>query len=947
MAGTKKTAGTKKAPAKGRTTKAQEAKKAAADKVLWSTVLFAAGVLITAFAAVKGESAWLAVHNMLLGLFGVGVVLVPPILIYASIMIAADKERSTVTGKAVQGVILILISCALIQIFFADPPAEGITFGKQITDLYENGKDFSGGGFFALILGIPLINLFGRTGAGVIIVLLAFVFIMLLANKTVVDVFRYFKNIFIAANEARPEYEEVEEFVPSPGARRAQEQRQLEKKTKAEEKAAAKAALAEAKAVAKAAKAAAKKVPNGDVPEQVAKKHQEEFDIDIPMTGGVPGNTSVPEGGNGAEDKPEKKSAAQIEGENIARQIEANEAERKAAKAGAKQSEEQKNKDELASIIRKAAGSAAASSAGNVNGADNRVDNSQGDPVGAEQQKKPSPLLAPMKKGTGKGSTLASNKITDDADLDIPETTARDIQNEIAENIPAPVEYVIPPMELLKKSANEVNADQAEEEMTQNADTLVETLKSFGVMTRIVDIHRGPTVTRYELQPNAGVKISKITGLSDDIALNLAAEGVRIQAPIPGKAAVGIEVPNKIKDIVTLRDVLDTEEFRNAQSKLTFAVGKNIDGEIILGDIAKLPHIIIAGTTGSGKSVCTNGIIMSILYNATPDEVRLVLIDPKVVEFKIYDGIPHLLIPVVTDPRKAAGALSWAVQEMLKRYKLFADNNVRDLKGYNEMAAEAEGIEPLPRIVIVIDELADLMMAAAGEVEDSICRLAQMARAAGMHLIIATQRPTVDVITGLIKANIPSRIALKVASGIDSRAIINEVGAEKLLGNGDLLYFPTGYAKPVRVQNCFSSDKEVAAVVDFIKNGAGDVVYSDDIMKEIENSIPQPKGEKEKDKPMEGAKNSDSLSDDELAELAIECAVEAGTAGVSVSYLQRKLKLGYARAARIMDKLDEMGVVGPFEGAKPRQVLMTREMFLERKLARGTSAATDDPPFEE
>ena len=484
--------------------------------------------------------------------------------------------------------------------------------------------------------------------------------------------------------------------------------------------------------------------------------------------------------------------------------------------------------------------------------------------------------------------------------------------------------------------------------MKQNADTLVETLKSFGVMTRIVDIHRGPTVTRYELQPNAGVKISKITGLADDIALNLAAAGVRIQAPIPGKAAVGIEVPNRVKDIVTLRDVIDTEEFRNAESKLTFAVGKNIDGEIILGDISKLPHVIIAGTTGSGKSVCTNGIIMSILYNASPDEVRLVLIDPKVVEFKIYDGIPHLLIPVVTDPRKAAGALAWAVQEMLKRYKLFADNNVRDLKGYNEMAAETDGVEPLPRIVIVIDELADLMMAAAGEVEDSICRLAQMARAAGMHLIIATQRPTVDVITGLIKANIPSRIALKVASGIDSRSIINEIGAEKLLGNGDLLYFPTGYAKPVRVQNCFTSDKEVTAVVNFIKNGAGDVTYSDDIMKEIEQNIPQAKGEKEK--PQDNGKTYEG-SDDDVIERAIECAVDAGSAGVSVSYFQRKLKLGYARAARIMDELEELGVVGAFEGAKPRQVLMTREMFLQRKLGSNSAdpseGVPEELPFEE
>lgn len=927
MAASKKSGTQKKTSARSKGSSAKTQGKSGAstenDKVLWSTVIFAAGVLITFFAAVEGESAWLAIHNMILGLFGIAVILVPPILIYASIMIAADKTRSAVAGKVIQGIILILISCAVIQIFFEEPFDKDATLGKIIFDLYENGKKFRGGGLFSIVVGVPLISLFGKTGAGVIVILMAFIFVMLLANKTIVDVFKFFRNIFRAANDARPEYEEVEDFVPSPGARREEEERKRNKKREAELK------KAQAKADKAAAAAGQKPCPNSDVPEAAAEKARKSFNIDIPMVGKGKAEPVKSEPEAMPEPYDEKpKSQAEIEADEIAREIEAREAEKRAAKASQQPAAQvsEKKPDDLASIIKKAVSSAPTASQGTSQGA------SQGNAPA------PSQAPAPLKKNGSKGSTLASNKISDDEDLDMPETTAQDIQNEIAGNIPAPAEYVFPPLELLKKSANELNAEEAEAEMTSNADTLVETLKSFGVMTRIVDIHRGPTVTRYELQPNAGVKISKITGLADDIALNLAAAGVRIQAPIPGKAAVGIEVPNKIKDIVTLRDVLDTPEFRNAESKLTFAVGKNIDGEIILGDIAKLPHVIIAGTTGSGKSVCTNGIIMSILYNASPDEVRLVLIDPKVVEFKIYDGIPHLLIPVVTDPRKAAGALAWAVQEMLKRYKLFADNNVRDLKGYNEMAAETDGVEPLPRIVIVIDELADLMMAAAGEVEDSICRLAQMARAAGMHLIIATQRPTVDVITGLIKANIPSRIALKVASGIDSRSIINEIGAEKLLGNGDLLYFPTGYAKPVRVQNCFSSDKEVAAVVNFIKNGAGNVTYSDDIMKEIENSIPQPKGEKEK--PQDNGKTYEG-SDDNVIERAIECAVDAGGAGVSVSYFQRKLKLGYARAARIMDELEEMGVVGGYEGAKPRQVLMTREMFLQRKLSGNTEASAE------
>ncbi len=914
MAQAKKSTG-KKTPAR-KPTKAQQEAKLNNDKVLWSAVLFATGILIAAFAAVEGESGWLAIHNMMLGLFGIAVVLVPVILIYASIMIATDKTRQTIAGKVIQGILMVLISCAVIQIFFAESFDGNITLGKVINILYEEGKEFRGGGFFAIVLGVPLLKLFGKTGAAVIVVLLAFVFAMLLANKTVVDVFTFFKNIFAAANAARPEYEAVEEFVPPPGAVK-----------KAKDK----------KVVPVTAEKETKKVcPNGDVPEPIAEEKRKSFEIDIPMPFGkkktaeskepvpVPAVEEIPA-------EPEKpKTAVELEADAIAKSIEEQQAQKEAAKAAKKAAAEntpkaEEKSDDLTSIIK------------------NAVTRS------AEAANSDKGIASVFRKNDkSKGSTLASNKIGDDEDLNMPETTAKDIQNEIAENVVAPAEYVIPPMELLKKFSNELNAEEAEREMQQNAETLVETLKSFGVMTRVVGIHRGPTVTRYELQPNAGVKISKITGLADDIALNLAAEGVRIQAPIPGKAAVGIEVPNRVKDIVTLRDVLETEEFSNAESKLTFAVGKNIDGQIILGDIAKLPHVIIAGTTGSGKSVCTNGIIMSILYNASPDEVRLILIDPKVVEFKIYDGIPHLLIPVVTDPRKAAGALAWAVQEMTKRYKLFADNNVRDLKGYNEMAAETDGVEPLPRIVIVIDELADLMMAASGEVEDSICRLAQMARAAGMHLIIATQRPTVDVITGLIKANIPSRIALKVASGIDSRSIINEIGAEKLLGNGDLLYFPTGAAKPVRVQNSFSSDKEVAAVVNFIKNGAGDVTYSDDILKEIENNIPQPKGEKEK--APENNKSYDN-SDDKVIESAIECAVDAGGAGVSVSYFQRKLKLGYARAARIMDELEEMGIVGPYDGAKPRQVLMSREMYLQRKLSGNVpsaeSVSEENVPFDE
>lgn len=371
--------------------------------------------------------------------------------------------------------------------------------------------------------------------------------------------------------------------------------------------------------------------------------------------------------------------------------------------------------------------------------------------------------------------------------------------------------YLLPPIDLLNKGTVKANDPATATELKEKADTLIGTLKSFGVTARIVAIQRGPRVTRYEIQPAAGVKVSKITNLSDDIALNLAAAGVRIEAPIPGKAAIGIEIPNTNQDVVSLREIIESKEFQTAKSKLAFAVGKDIAGNIIIGDVAKMPHMIIAGTTGSGKSVCTNSIIMSILYRANPEEVKLILIDPKMVEFTTYNGIPHLLIPVVTDPRQAAGALNWGVQEMLRRYKLFADNNVRDLGGYNEMAA-AKNIEKLPQIVIAIDEFSDLMMAASKEVEDAVCRLAQMARAAGMHLIIATQRPTTDVITGLIKANIPSRIALTVQSQVDSRTILDTQGAEKLLGYGDMLYYPNGMQKPLRVQGCFCSTKEVESL---------------------------------------------------------------------------------------------------------------------------------------
>ena len=481
--------------------------------------------------------------------------------------------------------------------------------------------------------------------------------------------------------------------------------------------------------------------------------------------------------------------------------------------------------------------------------------------------------------------------------------------------------YEYPPVELLGKPKKKGLKGGAKA-LTDTATKLQKTLYSFGVSAKVENVSVGPAITRYELKPAEGVRVSKIANLADDIALNLAAETIRIEAPIPGKQAVGIEVPNKEKEAVHLREVLESEEFQNNNSKLTVALGKDVAGNIQLADIAKMPHVLIAGSTGSGKSVCINTIITSIVYNAKPSEVKLVMVDPKVVELSVYNGIPHLLIPVVTDPKKAAGALAWAVQEMDDRYNKFASKGVRDLKGYNKAIEKEGGFGILPQIVIIVDELADLMMVAAKDVEEAICRLAQKARAAGMHLVIATQRPSVDVITGLIKANIPSRIAFAVSSQVDSRTILDSVGAEKLLGKGDMLFFPSGAPKPVRVQGAFVSDDEVEKIVDFIKSN-GTATYSEDILESIENS-------NKTDKELAQEQAEDDETDPFLMD-AIQTVVETGQA--STSFIQRRFKVGYARAGRIIDQMEERGVISGYQGSKPREVLMSLEKLNELKMS--------------
>ena len=503
-------------------------------------------------------------------------------------------------------------------------------------------------------------------------------------------------------------------------------------------------------------------------------------------------------------------------------------------------------------------------------------------------------------------------------------------------------DYKLPSVELLSLPIKKSTADISGE-LKENAQRLIETLRSFNVNATITDISRGPTVTRYELKPAAGVRISKITNLADDIALNLAATHVRIEAPIPGKAAVGIEVPNTVKNTVSMRELIDTPEFYEQRSLLSAGIGKDIAGNCVYCDIAKMPHLLVAGTTGSGKSVCMNSIITSILYRAKPDEVKFLMIDPKQVEFSKYANIPHLLVPVVTDPRKAAGALGWAVSEMLQRYQKLSQVGVRDIEGYNKYVQKHEDMESMPKICIFIDEFADLMMAAPKEVEDSVCRLAQMARAVGMHLVIATQRPSVDVITGLIKANISSRIALTVSSQIDSRTILDAAGAEKLLGHGDMLYNPIGASKPLRVQGCFISDEEVEALCDFVKN-QGESQYDEEIAKEIEAKAVQDK----KSSPFEDDGDAEQL--DVLFDKAVDIVLETGTA--STSFLQRKLSVGYARGAKIIDQLEEKGIIGPANGSKGREILINRQQWLEMQAYSSnkvpfTSENTEQMSFDE
>ncbi len=808
------------------------------NRRFWSYILFFFGILELLITFVEGDGLWKWLHELNRGLFGVTVFLFAPMIIYVALMIASDVTHNKVIAKVVEGSVLMLLISGMAQIIQVGS-VDGSSFWLKLVGLFNDGKQLRGGGLASALLGWPLLSLFKRVGAGIVIVLVAFTFIMLLTNVTLPQLLKAVSKPFVKSYEAVNE-ERIERAAQPPKPPRE------------------------------------KKEPRRNGRVDIAKFYPDDGP-DTAAEAFVP----VAE----AEEATDKVDASKIDMpvHPVKAPVITHEKLEETAKTT--------DNEELKKIIENAIG-------------DNRE----------EKKSKDEPVKPPVVNVDKNGQTTFFEK-----------------DNKISA-------YVYPPVDILKYAKNPVASEIVQQEIQEKSAKLVETLETYGAKTRIVGIHRGPSVTRYELQPAAGVRVSKITGLADDIALNLAAMSVRIEAPVPGKACIGIEVPNDHRDTVSLRELIDSEEYRKAKGKLTFAVGKDIEGNIIIGDIAKMPHMLVAGTTGSGKSVFTNSIILSILYHASPDEVKLILIDPKKVEFPIYNKIPHLLIPVVTEPLKAAGALGWAVNEMNKRYLMFEANNVKNLQEFNDMVLEERNkpaeeqdevrakIDLLPQIVIVVDEFADLMMAARSEVEDSVLRLAQLARAAGIHMIIATQSPRADVLTGLIKSNIPSRVSLSVSSNVDSRVILDESGAEKLLGNGDLLYKPVGVKKPIRMQSGYAATSEIREVVNFLKN-EHTAEYSDEVIAEVEENTPQPKDS--------GSAGSDNVSvnpDDDLVNQAISIIVQTNNA--STAFLQRKLKLGFPRAARIMDEIEEMGIIGPQEGSKARKINITKEEWAEMQARR-------------
>lgn len=860
---------------------------------------FLGAVLVGCLVLIPGENIWLSAHNILRGFFGDWALLLAVLMLYVAVTKAFEKTGLYRGARMVFVCLILFFWCAAVHLFGSAALPAGMGFFETIGYLYTRGVEHGGAGLVGGMLGAPLSSAVGVTGARILIVILLVGAVMILTGTSLVTLFRAMSRpavkIHDVAQRRREERRMLEEnrssidvpldaVLPQHPVRSIPEEAESAGgKKKKKEKSPQLERLEKVFGVKQTEPDSEpvviqefEEAPKGYPVEKLLDANQQVPDFKVPQVE-APAEASA-----AAEPQPEEPPHMPVEREVVE-----------------------------AEAVPPAPAVPAAPPAGPVTVADHAAQNPE---------------------------TIA------EAERAVAESMRKKLEAEKLETQPLKgaqaaeeSSYCFPPITMLA-SSKKVDASVETEELQTNGKMLVETLKSFGVQTKILDICRGPAVTRYELQPAAGVKISKITNLADDLAMNLAATGVRIEAPIPGKAAVGIEVPNKAKSIVRMRELIESNSFVTSKSHLTVALGRDIAGQVTVADLAKMPHVLIAGTTGSGKSVCINSLIVSLLYKSGPDDVRFLMIDPKVVELGIYNGIPHLLVPVVTDPRKAAGALNWAVTEMLKRYKIFAENNVRDLKGYNALA-EANGYQDengqpmhkMPQIVIIIDELSDLMMAAPNEVEDAICRLAQMARAAGMHLVVATQRPSVDVVTGLIKANIPSRIAFAVSSAIDSRTILDGGGAEKLLGQGDMLFSPVGAQKPLRIQGCFVSDSEIESVVDFVRNSKA-VVYDDKVAEEIERNAVAESGKS-------GGTDSadDEGSGDPMMNEAIKCVVEAGQA--STSLLQRRLRLGYARAGRLIDEMEQMGIVGPHEGSKPRQVLITYAQWLEMNMQKSDADA--------
>lgn len=919
---TKSTARSKKALEEQRL-REEALRKSRKKRKIASVVLLALGVIFTFIAIIPGSEGWNVLHNVMHGLFGIPAYVFGPFMITLAVLISSNRPNAAFTVW--KFVFAQLILCAAFEIFITGK-VNGANFGEVCANLYINGVSFAGGGFFALFLGVPLLFL-GKLGASIIIVIITLVCVVLMIDMPLNEMFG---KIGKGVKKAGTKTAEGIERRREQSAELNREYRRIHE----EEKARKLAAMQTTKKIER------------DLHKEVQRRSQLDEMKDV--VGSV-GKTGADEASEAP--KPEKKPAVKLPPErNNEKALEEQSQDSRDYREALKKYMEKKHP-----IMREP----------EKPDPERFVDNDADlvpivdalDKLNAEKgPARVSKIMdAPKKDRTFSDEpkiretkprvNIDEISEVDEAELpfdidDIPTESAPEAPEmpeikPIAK--PEPHEsrekqltlsdvYTLPPMTLLNEVKKPAKPDDIENEIHQNAHKLVDTLKSFGVQTTFLGASRGPSVTRYELQPAPGVKISKIAGLSDDVALNLAVSGVRI-APVPDKAAVGIEIPNKVKETVFFRELVDSETFKKTfANKLDSVLGKDISGETVRCNVSKMPHLLIAGTTGSGKSVCVNSIIMSILMKSTPSDVRLIMVDPKQVEFMMYNGIPHLLIPVVTDPKKAAGALAWSVTEMENRYTLFSENNVRNIDGYNELVEKGmiDG-ELMPRIVIFIDELADLMMASPKDVEDSIVRLAQKARAAGMHLVIATQKPTVQVVTGLIKGNIPSRIALMVASQVDSRVILDASGAEKLLGNGDMLYMPVGSPKPIRLQGCYVSDDEVERVVEFIKQTFR-AEYDESIMAEIER---QTEIVASTDKSASADDSEGDDADEKLGD-AIEFVVTAGQA--STSALQRHLKLGYGRAARLIDTMEKMGIVGPFEGSKPRAVLMTKQEWYERKL---------------